>query len=128
VNIPVEDGGLTAAKVAQARAQLEQDLADEESLRKTITHDVRSAAFSLSNAIERAKSSEKSVQYAEENLELAQGRYEVGVGDPLEVSDAVQALATSRYTLYQAIYDAQTARTDLDLSLGHLPFELEGRM
>ena len=126
VNIPIEDGGLTAAKVAQARAQLEQDKAEEESLRNTITHDVKSAAFSLSNAIERAKSSEKSVQYAEENLELAQGRYEVGVGDALEVSDAVQALATSRYTLYQAIYDAQTARTDLDLAMGHLPLELEG--
>ena len=125
VNIPVEDGGLTAAKVAQARAVLEQDQADEESLRHTINQEVKNAAFSLSNAIERAKSSEKSVQYSEENLGLAQGRYEVGVGDPLEVSDAVNALATARYSLYQAIYDAQTARTDLDLAIGHFPYELE---
>ncbi len=128
VNIPVEDGGLTAAKIESARAQLEQDKAEEESLRQNITHDLRSASFSLSNAIERAKSSEKSVQYAEENLELAQGRYEVGVGDALEVSDAVSTLATSRYTLYQALYDAQTARADLDSAMGHLPYELEGRI
>ena len=125
MNIPIEDGGLTKAKIESARAQLEQDMADEESLRNTITHDVKSAAFSLSNAIERAKSSEKSVQYAEENLTLAQGRYEVGVGDALEVSDAVKALADSRYTLYQAVYDAQTARADLDLALGHLPVEIQ---
>ena len=71
MNIPIEDGGLTKAKIESAKAQLEQDMADEESLRNTITHDVKSAAFSLSNAIERAKSSEKSVQYAEENLTLA---------------------------------------------------------
>ena len=128
VNIPIEDGGLTAAKIESARAQLEQDKAEEESLRQNIAHDLRSAAFSLSNAIERAKSSEKSVQYAEENLELAQGRYEVGVGDALEVSDAVSTLATSRYTLYQALYDAQTARADLDSAMGHLPYEIEGRL
>ncbi|MBQ7197123.1 MAG: TolC family protein, partial [Synergistaceae bacterium] len=128
VNIPIEDGGLTAAKIESARAQLEQDKAEEESLRQNIAHDLRSAAFSLSNAIERAKSSEKSVQYAEENLELAQGRYEVGVGDALEVSDAVSTLATSRYTLYQALYDAQTARADLDSAMGHLPPEFEGRI
>ena len=125
VNIPIEDGGLMKAKVEQARAQLEQDMAEEESLRNTITHDVKSAAFSLSNAMERAKSSEKSVQYAEENLTLAHGRYEVGVGDALEVSDAVKALADSRYALYQAVYDAQTARADLDLALGHLPIEIQ---
>ena len=127
VSIPVEDGGLTDAKIESAKAQLEQDKADEESLRQSIAHDLRSAFFSLSNAVDRAKSSEKSVQYAEENLELAQGRYEVGVGDALEVSDAVSTLATSRYTLYQALYDAQTARADLDSAMGHLPYELEGR-
>ncbi len=124
VNVPVEDGGLTAAKIEAARAQLDQDLADEESLRQTIAHDLRSAALTLTNAIERAKSSELSVQYAEENLTLARGRYEVGVGDPLEVSDAVSTLASSRYTFYQALYDAQIARTNLDQAMGHLPEEL----
>ena len=124
VNVPVDDGGLTAAKVESARAQLDQDMADEESLRSTIAHDLRSAALNLANAIERAKSSELSVHYAEENLTLARGRYEVGVGDPLEVSDAVSSLASSRYTLYQALYDAQIARTNLDQAMGHLPGEL----
>lgn len=124
VSVPVEDGGLTAAKLEAARAQLDQDLADEESLRQTIARDVRSAALTLTNAIERAKSSELSVKYSEENLTLARGRYEVGVGDPLEVSDAVSTLASSRYAFYQALYDAQTARTNLDQAMGHLPEEL----
>ena len=79
------------------------------------------------NAVDRVKSSELSVKYAEENLTLAQGRYEVGVGNPIEVSDAVSALATARFTYYQALYDAQTSRADLDEALGHLPPEIEGR-
>ena len=130
VNIPVIDGGQVKAKVESARAMLEQDNAEEESLRQTIARDVRSAALSLSSAIDRAKSSEVSVKYAEENLELARGRYEVGVGNPLEVSDAVSTLAGSRYALYQALYDAQIARTELDEAMGHLPPEIniEGNM
>ena len=130
VNIPVVDGGETEAKIEAARAQIDQDDADEESLRQTITRDVRSAALSLTNALDRVKSSEINVKYSEDNLTLAQGRYEVGVGNMLEVSDAVSSLASSRYNLYQALYDAQVARTNLDEALGHLPKEinLEGSM
>lgn len=126
VNVPVVDGGTMKANIESARAQLESVNADVESLRQNITYSVRSAALSLTNATDRVKSSEASVKYAEENLELARGRYEVGVGDPLELSDAVSTLASSRYTYYQALYDAQTARANLDEALGHLPPELNG--
>ena len=124
LNVPLYDGGMTKSKIESARAQLDQDQADEESLRQTITHDIRSAVLTLLNAIDRAKSSELSVKYAEENLSLAQGRYEVGVGGSLEVSDAVSTLASSKYALYQALYDAQIARTSLDEAMGHFPIEL----
>lgn len=123
VNVPVSDGGLTKAQVEQARAQLEQDKADEERLKQTIARDLRSAVLTLNNSMERVKSSEASVKFAEENLALAQGRYEVGIGDPLEVSDAVSTLASSRYAFYQALYDAQIARTNLDEAMGHMPSE-----
>lgn len=127
VNVPVVDGGEMRASVASARAQLEQVYADVDTLRQSITYSVRSAALSLMNAIDRVRSSEAGVKYAEENLALAQGRYEVGVGNPIELSDAVSSLASSRYTYYQALYDAQTARADLDEALGHFPPEIEGR-
>ena len=124
INIPVIDGGEEKAAIESARAQLDEVNADLEALRQQVTYSVRSAALSLVNATDRVKSSQVSVEYAEENLTLAQGRYEVGVGTPLELSDAVSSLASSRYTYYQALYDAQTARADLDLALGHLPPEI----
>ena len=102
--------------------------ADAEALRQQITYSVRSAALSLTNATDRVRSAEASVKYAEDNLELAKGRYEVGVGEPLELSDAVSTLASSRYTYYQALYDAQTARAELDAALGHFPPEIDGRI
>ena len=126
VNIPVADGGLAAAEVMTAKGQVYQASADVESLRNDIAYGVRSAALSLTNAVDRAESAEKSVRYAEENLELARGRYEVGVGSPLELSDAVSSLASARYARYQALYDAQAARADLDEAIGRLPSETEG--
>ena len=80
--------------------------------------------MSLTNAVQRVQSSEASVRYAEDNLELAQGRYDVGVGNAVELSDAVSQLASARYTYYQALYDAQAARANLDEAMGHLPPEL----
>ena len=127
VNVPIVDGGETKAGVARARAQLEQTNADADALRQSITYSVMSAALSLMNANDRARSAEETVKYSEENLDLAQGRYNVGVGNSIEVSDAVSALATAKHTYYQALYDAQTARADLDEALGHFPQEIEGR-
>lgn len=123
LNIPLLDGGSAAASVEAARAQVDQAQADRDALRHTIVQGVRSAALTLANAIERVHSAETSVRYSEENLEMARGRYEVGVGDPLELSDAVLELASSRYSYYQALYDAQAARADLDQAMGRLPAE-----
>lgn len=127
VNVPVVDGGETKANITRARIQLEQVYADVDALRQSITYGVMSAALSLINAKDRAIAAEEAVKYSEENLELANGRYSVGVGNSVEVSDAVSALADSKHTYYQAIYDAQTARADLDEALGHFPQEIEGR-
>ncbi|MBR0247831.1 MAG: TolC family protein, partial [Synergistaceae bacterium] len=127
VNVPIVDGGETKAGIARARAQLEQTNADADSLRQSITYSVMSAALSLMNANDRARSAEETVKYSEENLELSQGRYNVGVGNSIEVSDAVSALAEAKHTYYQALYDAQTARADLDEALGHFPPEIQGR-
>lgn len=127
VSIPVVDGGETKSAITRARMQLEQVNADVDALRQNITYGVMSAALSLMNAKDRARAAEEAVKYSEENLELANGRYSVGVGNSVEVSDAVSALAESKHTYYQAIYDAQTARTNLDEALGHFPQEIEGR-
>ncbi len=127
VNVPVVDGGETNAAITRARIQLEQVYADADALKHKITYGVMSAALSLINAKDRAKAAQEAVKYSEENLELANGRYNVGVGNSVEVSDAVSSLAESKHTYYQAIYDAQTARANLDEALGHFPQEIEGR-
>lgn len=128
MTVPLEDGGAMKASIESKRAALERTEASIESLRQSLTYEIRKAVLELTNAIDLVKSSEDSVKYAEESLALERGRYEVGIGDPLSVSDAVSKLATARYTYYQALHDAQKARADLDEALGHLPPEIEEKV
>ena len=125
MNIPLEDGGTMKASIESRRAALEKIEASIDTLKQSMTYSIRKAVLDLTNAIDVVKSSETSVKYAEENLELERGRYEVGIGNPVAVSTAVSALATARGTYYQALHDAQKARADLDEALGHLPPEIE---
>ncbi len=124
MTVPLEDGGAMKASIESKRAALEKNEASIETLRQSLTYDIRKAVLELTNAIDLVRSSEDSVKYAEESLELERGRYEVGVGNSLAVSDAVSKLATARYTYYQALHDAQKARADLDEALGHFPPEV----
>ena len=124
MTVPLEDGGAMKASVESKRAALERTEASIETLRQSLIYDIRKAVLELTNAIDLVKSSEISVKYAEESLALERARYEVGIGDPLSVSDAVSKLASARYIYYQALHDAQRARADLDEALGHFPPEI----
>ena len=125
MTVPLEDGGAMKASIESKRAALERNEASIESLRQSLTYEIRKTVLELTNAIDLVRSSEDSMKYAEESLELERGRYEVGIGNSLSVSDAVSKLATARYTYYQALHDAQKARADLDEALGHFPPEIE---
>ena len=50
---------------------------------------------------------ESSLQKARENLELAQGRYEAGIGPYIEVTDAQLASVQAETDYIQAQYDYQ---------------------
>ncbi len=53
-----------------------------------------------------------------ENLEIATGRYQVGVGSPLEVSDATRNYTEAKAAWHSALYDGMTARAALEKAMG----------
>ena len=58
------------------------------------------------------------VRQAEENLELANGRYAAGVGNPIEVTDAEVSLINSKTTYIQALYDYRVAQASIEKAAG----------
>ncbi|WP_300526100.1 TolC family protein [Aminiphilus sp.] len=113
LSVPLADGGLTAANITVAEAKLDAVRAEEERLRQTVLLEVRKAWLAIGEAEEKLETATVVVRQAKENLDLAEGRYQVGVGSSLEVSDAAASYSDARKSLVQARCDRLSAEAAL---------------
>jgi outer membrane protein TolC len=118
MSVPIVDGGAAKARVDMARGQLMSLAASQEKLRQDIILEVRKALSDLTKAQERIRISELTLLSAEENRKMAVGRYETGVGDPLEVTDALLSFADAQLANRQAYYDLRLAIIGLEKATG----------
>ena len=95
--------------------------ANEQSLRLDIYSQVQQAYLSLRAAEERISASELGVRQAKENVELATGRYDAGVGGPLEVTDAIVAQANAEVAYTSALTDYKNAQAAVEKAIGEKP-------
>lgn len=118
LSVPIVDGGAAAAQIGVTREQIRSLEATRETLRQSILLEVRKAVLNIRNARERIRIADLTVAQAEENYTLAEGRYQTGVGDSLELSDALLALTEARLSAYRARYDLQVAQIALESATG----------
>jgi outer membrane protein len=118
LSMPLFEGGLTKGRVSEARANLRALEAQRDGLRQSILLEVNQAHADLENAAARIDVMESSQQKAKENLELAEGRYQAGVGPSLEVTDAQVAYIKAETDHVQALYDYQLATAKLLKAMG----------
>jgi outer membrane protein TolC len=118
MSAPILDGGAAKAGVDIARAQTESLAASHEKLRQNILLAVSRARNGIDRAREGIRISRLTVANAEENLRLAEGRYETGVSDAIEVTDAIVSYTDARLSASRAQYDLQTAIIDLEKAVG----------
>ena len=74
----------------------------------------------LISARERIRTSEVLVTQARENLALADGRYKVGVGPLIDVTDAEFALTQAESENIQALVDFKVSEVRLRKAMGFL--------
>jgi outer membrane protein len=118
LSIPVFNGFLVHYQVQEAQANFSVANANEQSLRLDIYSQLQQGYVNLRDASERITASEVSVRQAKENVELANGRYEAGVGSPLEVTDAIVAQATAESTYTAALRDYKSAQAAIEKAVG----------
>ena len=118
LTFPIFSGYLTQSQVAEARANLIVIGANEEALRQNVILEVHQVFSSLKEAEERVQTSEVVVRQAEENLDLANGRFQAGLGASVERTDAQVLLTNARTTQLQALYDYRTAEARLLKAMG----------
>lgn len=83
--------------------------------------DVEQAYLDVRDTAEQIVMAEKTVLQAQENYDLASGRYRTGVGNPIEVADATISLNNARANLNTALYNYKIARAILEKSIGANP-------
>jgi TolC family type I secretion outer membrane protein len=120
LTVPIFSGFATVEQTREAAASLRALEARESDQKLQIVKEVESAWFGVREAAARISSTKKEEAAANENLFLSMGRYQEGVGNIIEVTDA-QALALTAETGHiQAVYDYHTSLALFDRALGKL--------
>jgi outer membrane protein len=118
LNVPIFDGFRTTNRVEETLRNYYVIKYQEEQQRQQVALDVEQAYLRLVELQERIKANEAAAKAAKENLDLATGRYQVGVGSIIEVTDA-QTLYTDAQTTYiRALYDYKIADAQLVRAIG----------
>src|SRR5918999_146804 len=118
LNVPIFDGFRTTNRVEETLRNYYVIKFQEEQQRQQVALDVEQAYLRLVELQERIKANEAAAGAAKENLDLATGRYQVGVGSIIEVTDA-QTLYTDAQTTYiRALYDYKIADAQLTRAIG----------
>jgi outer membrane protein len=118
VSVPIFSGFSTKNQVEEAKANLNVLEENEESLRQTVVLELQQSYINLKESEERIPTAELTVQQAKENLDIANGRYETGVGSIIEVTDAEATYATAEMSYIQALYDYKIATANLEKAMG----------
>ncbi len=120
VEVPVFNGHLFSARreaAAYEAAAAEQRSRD---LQQQVGHDVHTAWLSASTAFQRIPVTDQLVKQAQQALDLAQGRYNLGLSSIVEITQAQLSLTQALIENVNARYDYRNAYANLQYTLGDL--------
>jgi outer membrane protein TolC len=118
LSVPIFNGFVTRYQVQEAQANLDAAGANERSLRLTIYTQIHQGYLTLREAAERIATSRVAVRQAKENLDLATGRYQAGVGISLDVIDAIVTRGNTEVAYTQALADYRNAQAAIENAIG----------
>jgi outer membrane protein len=111
-------GGLTRGQVDESEANLKNLEAQSSALHQQVRLEVDQARVAVRAAKATLAANEEALINARERLRLAEGRYQTGLGNALELSDAQLALTNAQGQHVQADFNLSTARAQLLKALG----------
>lgn len=118
VELPLFNAFKTYNGVKQAKLALDGAYNSNRSLLNNVFLEVQNAYTNMQEAAESIPIAELNVEKAKENLDLAQGRYNEGIGDMIELKDAESAYTDAELSLLTARFDYGAAVADLKQAMG----------
>jgi outer membrane protein len=118
LNWTIFDGGNKIALYKQAQAQRDAAQARVRDTELTIWQQVERAYVTVQQAEEAIGAAEKGVESADENFRLSQGRFDAGVANIIELTDAQTALTTAQSQVARALAAYRIAIAQLERFMG----------
>jgi outer membrane protein len=120
VNLNIFDGLQRHNRIQRAKLELGKGQQNLSQVKQAVDLETASATASLNNALVSLKIQSRNKDLAKHVQEVAQTKYQSGVGSNLEVITAETALKEAETNYYQAVYDLLVARIDYRKATGTL--------
>jgi outer membrane protein TolC len=118
LKVPLFDGGRRASRRQESLVQVREEEIRTRDLGLQVELDVRLALDSLHSADSQVQTAGQGLTLAQSELEQAQRRYQAGVTNSLEVTDAQTRLDRARSNQIDALYSYNLARLELAAATG----------
>ena len=118
LRVPIFDGGRRAARIAESGVLQRQERLRAADLAKQVQLEVRLSYNNLHSAREQIATAKQGLTLSENELAQAQRRFEAGVANSLELTDAQTRLSRARDNHLAALYQFNLARIDLAAATG----------
>ncbi|HTE31603.1 MAG TPA: TolC family protein [Chryseolinea sp.] len=116
LKVPLFSGLQRNYQTQQAKLTLLKTENQFGSLRQSIDLSIQQNTTTYKNALETVKSQRQNMELADRVARITKIKYEQGVGSNIEVIDAESSLRESQVNFYNALFDAISAKTDLDVA------------
>lgn len=121
MNIPIFNGFLFSAEASEANYKAKAAAESTRDLRDRVVRDVRTAWLSAKTAFQRVSVTEELSKEADLSLNLAQGRYQLGLGSIVELSQAQLQQTDAAIGYVNAQYQYRLSLSALNFEIGAQP-------
>jgi outer membrane protein TolC len=118
LHLPLFDGGRRDARRVESQSQLKQEEIRTRDLRDQIELDIRTALDALRSAEAQVTAAREGLELADRELEQARRRYQAGVANSVEVTDAQNRVQRARDNQIAALFNHSLGRIDLNNAMG----------
>ncbi len=118
LSFPIFRGGRIEGDIEQANAALTQRKAEMEDLRSRVEADVRNAYLDLEAATSQVDVSRQNLDVTRQTLELTRQRFDAGITDAVEVSQAQLTVAEAELDYINSVFAHNVAKLSLARAVG----------
>ena len=119
LNVPIWNGGRTAADIQQAEAALAQRRAELEDTRGQIESEVRNAYLDLQAATDQVEVAKQNIELMGKTLQQTRQRFEAGVSENYDVVQSQESVTGANLDYIDSVFAHNFAKLTLARALGN---------